>query len=173
MAEIIREYFATTKNGIELWYDPVGSHAATHFADSPGLQEMAKLIVEQTILDPDQDLTQFHTDMGKPVGMTDLVVNNEGDVIIYAMRKNRTNYTPFNKSQPPQPSSLVTICIKRHEEDHSQELFSAWVGPGDLPPMPGSDYEQPNSKEFWTIHSLAWGTQEIQPGTETSVCPWV
>ena len=159
----------TSKNGMSVWYDNVSSHAATHINDTPGLEALAAEITKNTYLTG--DFMQFHTDMGRVVGTCDLVDIEPGDEIVYAKRLNRDNYSAFNLSKGPQPSSLVTTVYEKRE-DGTYELSSAWVGPSDSPSFPGSERETPDSKKYWATHALAWGTQEIQPSTKTTTCPW-
>jgi hypothetical protein len=163
------EFLATSANGMDVFYDPISSHTATHFADTPQLKELTQDILTGTILNEDEML--FSTDMGRDVGKSDLVENDESDIVVYAKRKNRDVYTSFNKTKAPQPCSTVAIGVKRMD-DHKYELTSAWIGSADSPPFPGDKNETPESKSYWLKHSLAWGTQEIQKGTEISVCPW-
>lgn len=163
------EFLATAANGINVYYDPVGSHAAAHFADTPQLNELAKEIAGKTNLH--DDVMLFDTDIGRVVGNTDLVGNDKGDMIVFAKRKNRDVYTPFDKSKPPQPCSVVSTAFRKRANG-SYELVSAWIGLADMPPFPGEPDETPESRPYWLAHSLAWGTQEIQPGTETPICPW-
>jgi len=144
-------------------------NAATHFADSPQLKELTQKVLARTTLDKDQML--FDTEIGSPIGKSDLVENDEGDDIVYAKRKNRDVYTSFNKTKAPHPCSIVAIGVEKIG-DNKYELLSAWIGSIDSPPFPGQENEAPESKDYWLKHSFAWGTQEIQEGTETSVCPW-
>ena len=163
------EQLALSKNNIPVWFDAVSSHAATHLADTPHLKQLAATVISQTIID--QPFAQFHTDFGKIIGTSDLVPIEPGDDIVYAKRLNRDEYTVFNKSKTAQPCSLVTVALAL-QEDGTCELVSAWVGPSDSPSFPGSPYETPASKDFWSKHAMAWGNQHIQPGTETTTCPW-
>ena len=167
----MKETFLTkTKNNSAVYYDANESHAATHFADTKNLKQLVTNILKNKVLDRPRML--FDTDMGRIVGNTDLVMNQPGDIIVYAKRKNRGDiYTSFNKSQKPQPSSVVAIGVELRP-DGSYELLSAWIGTIDSPPFPGDEHETNESKPFWTGHSLVWGTQEIQEGTETLACPW-
>jgi len=163
-------FLATSKNEKQVYYDDAKSHSATHFADAPALRDLVIEVIKNMKLDKPRML--FDTDMGKVVGNTDLVTNKPGDIIVYAKRKNRDDvYTSFNKSQSPQPCSIIAIGVesKRHG---TYELLSAWIGSVDSPPFPGDEYATDESKQFWNSHSLVWGTQEIQEGTETTVCPW-
>ncbi len=163
-----REFFARSKNGIEVTYDPVHSHASTHFEDTPQIRPYVKSILEKT--DISGDIMEFDANTGQPLGMSDLVETNESDAIVYAIRKNRDRHIRFTKSQQPQPSSMVAITLKRLD-DRSYDLYSAWLG-SQTPPTPNSPHANAESKPFWSRHALVWGNQEIQPGTETSKCPW-
>lgn len=164
-----KELLTHSKNGLAVSFDPIHSHAATHFSDTPQLRELVKEIIEKTVLA--DELMEFEIDMGRIVGTSDAVVNDADDKIIYAKRKNREVYVPFNKSKLPQPCSFVSVALQR-QADGSYELPSAFIGRIDSPPFPGEKNEDPESKSYWTSHSLAWGTQEIQVGTETSRRPW-
>ncbi len=158
-----------SKNGIPVWYDAVSSHAATHIGDTPGLEGLVAKVTRKTELT--EDYLQFHTDMRRVVGKSDLVSIEPGDKVVYAKRLNRDNYSVFNLSKSPQPSSLITTAYEKRE-DGSYELVSTWIGVSDSPSFPGTERETPDSKEFWKKHALAWGTQEIQSLTKTSICPW-
>lgn len=158
-----------SKNGIDVWYDKTSSHAATHINDPPGLKELAIEIINKTELTG--EYMQFHTDMRRVVGKTDLVETRPNDKIVYAKRLNRDTYSVFNLSRPPEPCSLVTIALEL-QDDGTYELVSTWVGPSDSPSFPGTEREAEDSKEFWSKHALAWGAQKIQPNTQTYTCPW-
>lgn len=164
-----REFLTKSANGAEVYFDPVDSHTATHFADCPPLRGLAKEIIEKTVLD--QEYMGFDTDMGRIVGNTDAVENDPGDEIVYAKRMKRDVYTSFNKSKLSQPCSVVAMALGR-ENDGSYNLLSTWIGSIDSPPFPGDKDETPESKPYWMSHSLVWGSQAIQPGTETTECPW-
>ncbi len=160
---------AISKNNINVWYDPISSHAATHIKDTPDLLKLAEEVIKQT--DIKEAYMQFHIDFGRRVGTSDLVENNPGDEIVYAKRQSRNEYTVFNKSSSAQPSSLVTVALER-QDDSTYELVSTWIGASDSPSFPGTERETSDSKEFWSKHALVWGNQEIQPGSETINCPW-
>lgn len=164
-----RKPLAVSKNNISVWYDPVLSHAATHIKDTPILDELAAEVVRRT--DIKEPYMQFHADFGRTVGTSDLVENNPGDEIVYAKRLNRNEYTVFNKTKGAQLSSLVTIALEM-KEDGTCELVSTWIGQSDSPSFPGTERETAESKEFWKKHALVWGNQEVQPGSETIICPW-
>lgn len=162
-------YLATSANNKTVVYDPIGSHAATHFNDTPALEALVIEALRLSTLEGSRIL--FEKDMGRTIGTTDLVTNEPGDEIIYAKRLNRDIYTSFNKTQQPQPTSLVAICVDMIDDD-TYQLFTAWTGSVHAPAFPGDENETPDSKAYWKTHSLSWGTQAIQSGTETTTCPW-
>jgi len=167
--EIQRTPVATSANNVSVWYDAVSSHTATHILDTPSLLELAKEVIEQTTIDT--SYMQFHVDLGRIVGVTDLVENDPGDEIVYAKRKNRDSYTAFNKTKQAQACSIVTVALEERS-DETYELVSAWIGPSDSPSFPGTERETTDSKDFWYKHALVWGNQEIQPESITKHCPW-
>lgn len=162
------EFFARSKNGIEILYDPINSHASTHFADTPQIFPYVKSILEDT--DVTGDNMEFDVDTEVILGMSDLVVTDASDEVVYAIRKNRDRHMRFTKSRKSEPSSMIAISLKKLS-DGRYELYSAWLGP-QTPPTPNSPFANKESRPFWSTHALVWGNQEIQPGTETDKCPW-
>lgn len=163
-----RELFAISANGLRVLYDPIGSHAATHFADTPQIMDPVKKVLENTIITG--EIMEFDFDTGHKLGMSDLVETDSTDEIVYAIRKNRDRYMRFTKSRESLPSSKVTISLTMRE-DGQYELFSAWLGPLS-PATPNSPFANSESRSFWSSHALVWGNQEIITGTETTTCPW-
>jgi hypothetical protein len=163
------EKIGYSKNGHKVTFDPQGSHAATHFADNPGLRKIVEEALPSLVLEG--LWLSFDTDMGRIIGLTDGVTTDASDEIVYAKRKGRDYYTPFTKSRPSQPSSLLATVFHR-QVDGSYELVSAWIGSAISPPFPGEPTETPESRPYWSGHALVWGTQAIEPGSETPICPW-
>jgi len=164
-----KKILTTSKNGKLVYYNSLNSHAAAHFTETKHLKTYVKEVLEKTDIIDDHLL--FDVDMGCKVGNSDLVENDPGDVIVYAKRKKREIYSSFNKTKLSQPSSLVSIILEKRQNE-SYELVSAWIGAIDSPAFPGDEHETPESKDYWTKHSLVWGTQEVQPNTEIVECPW-
>lgn len=164
----MRDLLATTKNEQAVWYDPVTSHAATHFSSEPGLQQSVKAVISNLDLTEDSVYTEINFD--HPVGMTDLATTDETDEIIYAKRIGRDIYTRFTKSRSQLSTKTLTLWLVRLEEN-SYDLKSAWFGPK-VPSFPGNEWETPESKPFWANHALVWGHQAVVEDTITSECPW-
>ena len=158
-----------SRNGKRVMYDPVYSHAATHFADAPGLAEVVIEIISNRDLYGEK--IEFDTDMGRIIGEMDVVDVNERDDILYAKRKNRDLYVPFVKNRSRQPTNLVSIGLLWRDGSH-YELTSAWFGELESPPFPGEEGAGRESIDFWNIHAFVWGSQSVQEDTITPVCPW-
>ena len=160
-----------SKNGIAVWYDPINSHAATHFDDTPQLKDLVAEVLVNKILEDDR--VDFDFDMQRIVGTTDVVMIGNSDEIVYAVRKNRNDdeYVPFTKSRADEPSSYVSISMIK-QQGNGYELLSAWIGTLVDPPFPGTANETLESKPYWSKYAFVWGSQEIKPGTETKICPW-
>jgi hypothetical protein len=157
-----------SENRIAVWYDPLHSHAATHLADTPYLKRLAQEVISSTVLRGEP--LWFETDMGKSVGTTSLVETDETDEIIYAKRLNRQTYSRFTKSRQPRESRLVTVALNPLDND-DYILTSTWIGEAGYT-FPDDPMAVPESRSYWQRHALVWGTQEVQPGSETRICPW-
>lgn len=77
----------------------------------------------------------------------------------------------FNLSRDPWPCSVITTVLEKEDDDGARLLRTAWVGNA-APPFPGDLCQSSESAGFWARYALAWGNQEVQPGTVTTVCPW-
>jgi hypothetical protein len=166
--------FGYTLNGIQVIVDPVNSHAATHLEDTPGLGGLLAEVLAKKEVDVyaegDGDTMIFDMDLERPVGVSYQVPTDETDDIVYAVRKNRDTYMRFTRSRPPEPTSCVSVILKR-ETNSRYSLFSGWVGPR-TPAIPGTQHATPESFDFWTTHALVWGTQEVDEASITTQCPW-
>ena len=157
-----------TANRQKVYYDPIESHIATHFHDTPELKKLVEEVLRHANLEQEKEI--FEYDFHKVVGKMDLIETTENDEIIYAKRVNRDNFTRFVLNKSPVDTSIVTFILYRQDET-SYILHSAWIGKL-VPSFPGTETETPESKVYWKNHALIWGTQKIQLGTETTIQPW-
>lgn len=167
------QFLAPSKNGVKVFYDPIGSHAATHFEDTPNLQSLVIEIIGNLELNGQEIACDF--DMGRVVGVCDVVAVDKADEIVYGMRKNRADdgLVPFAKNRQGDPCRLVAIHLVP-QADGSYILSSAWIGTfgEDDEPFPLSSKATERSAEFWDRHAFVYGSQEIIAGTETTVKSW-
>jgi hypothetical protein len=154
-----------------VWYDSAKSNASTHFADTPGLQELVVEVLQARRIT--QNDLWFDIDLHRIIGTTDVVAVDSSDEIVYAIRTKRfeQGYVPFTKSRPAQPSSYLSVSLIA-EDDESYSLSSAWIGAWDDPPFPQESHATAESKEYWNSHAFVWGSQAIEPGSEMLNCPW-
>lgn len=169
----MQELIATSRNDVKITYDPVNSHTATHLEDTPGLKQLVQEIVGGLEL-TGQEIAR-HYDMGRVVGVCDVVNVDETDEIIYGIRKNREDdgLVPFVKNREGDPCRLVAVHLVP-QADHSYILSSTWIGPfsDDDEPFPLSKKANERSADFWNGRAFVYGSQEIISGTETNVRPW-
>ncbi len=166
-----QEFLCRSANGMNVFFDPEDSHTSTHFNDAPNLRD----VVTEFIASKDLvgELVAGDVDMGRVIGVSDVVEVNKEDDIVYAMRHKREDqgYVPFTKSQKSQASSRLSFYLVRQDPE-TYELSSTWVGEYDSPNFPQMDNASPDSEFYWRKHAFVWGSQEVIPGTERSDCPW-
>ena len=167
------EVLGTTKNGVTVSFDPVHSHAITHFEDTPQLKGLVKEVIKELEIDGRE--LAGHKDMGRIVGTCDVVGVDETDLIVFGMRKNRQEdgLVPFTKSRQGEPCRDVAFHLLP-QSNNTYILSSAWIGTfgEDDEPFPQSPNATERSKDFWNKHAFVYGSQEIIEGTETTGRPW-
>ena len=165
------ELLCTSKNNKRVIFDPLSSHTATHFKDTPKLRELVEELLSNMVIDGHLIAKDF--DLGQIIGDSDVVEVNDTDELIFAMRKNREDqgFVPFTKSRPPQPSRLLSIYLA-YKDSGTYELLSSWIGEFESPPFPLMNNATAHSIPYWTKHAFVWGSQEIIPGTENYKRPW-
>ncbi len=163
---------ATSKNHIKVFYDEVHSHAATHLHDNPELAPLLQEVI--TSLELTGQEVADHFDRHRVIGRCDVVEVIKKDEIVYAVRKNRENdgLVPFVKNRIGDLCQTIAVHLVPNK-DASYTLSSAWIGKfNDDEPFPQSKEANSDSIAFWTSHAFIYGSQEIIPDTETTLCPW-
>jgi hypothetical protein len=145
--------------------DRADSHVATHTSVHAVLAEVLKKIHAGG-----RGFLIEEVQMGRIVGESICVATRPGDEIIFAQRPNRWGLTRFVRNRTPEPSSSVSIILKK-AQDGEYILITAFIG-SMAPAEPWDRNATPNSREFWNTHALVWGCEEIIPGTESLECPW-
>ena len=164
------ELLGITRDNLRVFISEQSSHARTHIAHNPKLLEAVKKAIP-TIVGKD-DIIRVQIDTGEIVGTSDLIKTTPGDDIIYAKRVARSTYSRFVKNKQPTPTTFIVIDIRQNTNRQTDYyLYTAYVGTL-TPSFPGGKHLPEQSIEFWSTHALVWGTQEIIPGSETTVCPW-
>ena len=165
-------FLCKTKNNIEVVYNPIASHAATHFDDAKQLKELT--IEAIGLLDAVGDIIEESIDLGRMICGSDVVEVTANDEIVYAMRRNRYDdgLVSFVKNRAPNPCSTVAVHLRRDGERYI--LYSAWIGVigGDDEPFPQSPDATSRSVSFWRKRAFVWGSQQIVAGSLTTEYPW-
>lgn len=81
----MQQFIGKSKNKVTVTYDPVNSHAATHIKDASQLKDLVAEAIANMELSGQEVAT--HVDMGRPVGVCDVVHVDETDEIVYASEK--------------------------------------------------------------------------------------
>ncbi len=157
-----------TQNGTAVYVDLIRSPAAIHISQQPYLLGLIKEVIRQRKLDG--DMLSIDHDMGRPVGNASVVETSDKDVVIYAQRVREQTFTRFVKNGSPKQSPYLTVILRR-DEDGDYELHDTWIGRLN-PPRPGSEYEAPDSREYWETHAYVYNHDAIQTRTITKVCPY-
>jgi hypothetical protein len=137
-----------------------------HLATRPLLPEVLGQIYAQG-----RQFIHEEVDFGRIVGLSTCVVTGPGDEIVYAQRPGRRGPTRFVKNRQPEPSSAVTVILKKDDFEDYYVLITAFIG-NKPEPEPWDRHATEKSRGFWASHALIWGSEPVVPGTETTVCPW-
>lgn len=169
----MQKLICKSKNGVEVFYDTLHSHASTHLKDTPNLMDVVTEVICEIELNGEE--ISNHFDMKRIIGSCDVVETDASDEIVYAMRKNHEDdgLVPFTKSQSGPKCTYVALHLIPNANG-SYQLSSAWIGKFDVDdePFPQSHNATKNSKSYWNNHAFVWGSQEIILGSYTTIKPW-
>ena len=110
-------------------------------------------------------------DFGRIVGVTTCVATDEGDQVLYAQRPKRAGLTRFVMNRQAEPCSTAVIILKKDLYRPYYVLITAFIG-RESGPEPWDIRATDENWAFWNCHALVYGSEEIIPGTETTICPW-
>jgi hypothetical protein len=163
----MKELLTHSYNQQPVYIDHDATKMALHIQEVPFLLELAKEVLEGCELL--QENEAIEKDMGRIVGESTLVETTDADEVIYAVRLGREKYTRFVMNKSAQPTSYVTVILRRADDGYS--LWSAWCGKL-VPTSPGGDDEMLESQGFWSKHALVYDETIIKLDTLTTTCPW-
>lgn len=145
-----------------------GSHFETHAKAQP---ELAAVLTEAlSRIDPNgRAFLVAEAQMGHVVGNTSMVKTTANDDIVFAQRPNRKGLTRFARGRDGEPTESVTVVLQ--EREGAYDLISAWVGRPAAPEPWDKRADPETSIAFWSSHALVWGSEEVVPGTETTLPP--
>lgn len=102
------------------------------------------------------------------IGKSICVPTSKKDVIIYAKRKRRKDYSRFVINREPIDTKFITVCLLRVPTHYS--IMTAYLGKSAKEPYDERATEA--DKEFWKNHALIFGEEEVIERSITSVYPW-
>lgn len=107
------------------------------------------------------------------VGVSTRVETTDADEIVYAHRVSTRGrgLTRFVKNREPEPCKSVVVILMKAREADTYVLITSFIGTLSEP-EPWDPNATPQSRQFWNTNALVWGSEEIVPGTETTICPW-
>lgn len=158
----------TSRNGIEVFVDLIGSAAAKNISQQPQLATLLKDALGKTTLRSTEHIVEH--DMGRPVGYHYIVDTTDEDVIFYAQALKDSFFTRFVKGRKPDSTARVSFFVQK-QDDGTYQLHDAWIGPAH-PPHPGSERETNESKTFWQSHAHIFSGNAIQTRSVTKACPY-
>lgn len=135
-------------------------HMGLHQDVYPLLEEAFSLFI------PNDDIIQkVVVQFNRIIGTTTCVKTTPDDVIVYATRKNRKWPSRLVKNRDPEPSSEMTIVMKRCK-GNIYRLLTAYIGKASEKEVADRnirDHEELSaSTAFWSCHALIYVEDEIQ-----------
>lgn len=121
---------------------------------------------------PDEQRIKQTIDLGRVIGACTRVETRAEDEIVFAQRPDRDGLTRFVKNRQPEPTTLLTISLRRTVQG-DYEIRTAYLGePGHIEPWAAPKERYQDAVAFWSQHALCWGYEPIVPGTGQNDCPW-
>lgn len=153
----------------ELVVDRKDSHAQSHPTVLPLICEaLARIRADG------RDEFAEEVDLRRVVGETICIETTRdggGDEIVYARRPPRRGLTRFVKNKQPAPCRHVTVVLKKITGG-AYLLMTAYVGRRSPAEPWDRKWATKDSHTFWSNHALGWDKEEVEEGTETTICPW-
>lgn len=151
----MKAFVAETKNGFEV---PVTSHGVTHFNEDSRLLSLVQEVLQG--YEVEGDAVRFEVDMGRVVGITDLIETKDDDSVFYAKRLNRDVYTRLVCKKSPETTHYITLDLRKSDAT-SYEIYTAYIGRL-VPSFPkGKNDPSQSSRKFWSNHALVFRNQDI------------
>lgn len=145
-----------TRDGQPVFLDQANTHIRYHLLETSNLLELVREAVPQIELSGDLQVV-VECDMGRIVGMTNLVETTKDDEIVYAKRIGRDAYSRFAKNRYPSPCRYIVMVFR--QKNGVYFLWTAMCGRR----LPSEAYSK--DSEFNAPHALAYDEKLIQLDT--------
>lgn len=135
-------------------------HMGLHQDVYPLLEEAFSLFT------PNEEIIQkVVVQFNRVIGTTTCVKTTPDDVIVYATRKNRKWTSRLVKNRDPEPSSEMTVVMKRCK-GNIYRLLTAYIGGASEKEVADRNIRSPEelaaSIAFWNCHALIYVEDDIQ-----------
>lgn len=153
----------TLKSG-EPVYDRYKSHISEK-SDLPIAEVLSLVSIEKTA-----PFYEIEVRLPHSAGLTNVVEVDEGSQIFFAKRVNRQGLSKFVKNKDPQKSNIVSLALKKRENQEGYILITAFWGElGGPEPYDLRSTEQ--SRDFWHNHAFVDGSVQYDASTVTNETP--
>lgn len=153
----------------ELVVDREDSHVQSH----PTVLPLIREALASVHADGRNEFAE-EVDLGRVVGETicvETAKDGSDDKIVYARRPPRRGLTRFVKNKRSAPCRHVTVVLKKITGG-GYLLMTAYIGRRSPAEPWDQKWATEESFRFWSTHALMWNKEEIEEGTETTICPW-
>lgn len=115
---------------------------------------------------------EVEVDFNRIIGKTICVKTNSNDRIVYAQRVNRNGFSRFVLDRSSEPSSKVTVVLKKTNKTGEYLLITAFIG--SKPEVEPWDQRATSASfVFWQNHALVLNEElSACKGSFTELCPW-
>lgn len=155
-----RELLGQDSNGIDVFLDYSRTNVEYHLLETPNLIELVKEVLP-TIDTNNEEQVIVERNLGRIVGMTNLVETTDADEIVYAKRIGRDKFSRFAKNRSPIETSWVVVVLRKADKGYS--LWTAMCGHL----LPADAYVE--NSLFNQTHAMAYDESLIQLDTVRTI----
>ena len=151
------------------------------FENNYGLRFFTRVDVSHIYVDVDKYLPTMIKDIenldknyiehkfDEVVGKTMCINVSDKDDIVYAKRLRRKGHSKLVLNKKPQYCKTVTCAFIKNEHGYLILTFFAGEHGGR---EPWDEFATADDIRFWINHALVFDKENIQPDTQTAICPW-
>ncbi len=146
----------------------LGKTAGRFLNHQPYVVGLIKEVLAGKVLS--QAIEDIEEDMGRVIGVTDVVQTSDTDLIYYAQPIGSSEFMRYAKNRLPTPSTLLTMQLIR-DDTGDYEVVRVWIGPK-TPPFPTTEDIDISNKEYWDSHAVAHKAHPVQSRSITKESPY-
>ncbi len=165
---MLRHDLIRNDEGYSVYVDMLSKTAGRFLNHQPYVVGLVKEVLLERDL-KDQSI-EIEEDMGRVIGVTDVISTSDTDLIYYARPVGSTQYMRYAKNRLPTPSNLLTLRLTR-DDSGDYEVTEVWIGPN-TPPFPTAEAIDEKCRDYWDTHAVAHKAHPVQSRTVTKVAPY-